>query len=408
MKNHPLFDKYLNALSDYSAFFIIKGIESLKEGGELIFITSDYWMDTTHSLGLRNYIIENGIISEIYSFKEAPIFKNVNVSLQIFKFEKNINKKKNIDVFKYSGRQEIDDAMIEALVKKESHPLFEHLITEPFKKNQPWVIADKDDLSQIEQFEISCRKTNELSGYYCLEDVCDIGNGMVSGLDKAFQIDNSIQLNQEERESTLKVIKAKDLSPFIYKNITEYIFLNEIIEESQVKEQYPNFYNSLLPFKEKLLNRYSYNRDIKFWHWVFLRNYELFKASEQKIFVPCKERISNKDYHRFTIVDGDIFPTQDVSAIIPKIGTEESIEYICAHLNSDRVFNWIKHKGIVKGNIVEFSRAPLARIPFRKIDFNNKLEKNIHDEITELVKEYRKTGESKILGMIKSKMNELY
>ena len=247
-----------------------------------------------------------------------------------------------------------------------------------------------------------------MSGYYCLEDVCDIGNGMVSGLDKAFQIDNSIQLNQEERESTLKVIKAKDLSPFIYKNITEYIFLNEIIEESQVKEQYPNFYNSLLPFKEKLLNRYSYNRDIKFWHWVFLRNYELFKASEQKIFVPCKERISNKDYHRFTIVDGDIFPTQDVSAIIPKIGTEESIEYICAHLNSDRVFNWIKHKGIVKGNIVEFSRAPLARIPFRKIDFNNKLEKNIHDEITELVKEYRKTGESKILGMIKSKMNELY
>jgi adenine-specific DNA-methyltransferase len=97
----------------------------------------------------------------------------------------------------------------------------------------------------------------------------------------------------------------------------------------------------------------------------------LFKQEQDRIFVPCKERISHKDYFRFSYVSEGIFPTQDVTAIFLKSDTRESIYYILALLNSEYVFEWLKHKGVVKGNIVEFSEKPLASIPVKRIDWEN-------------------------------------
>jgi adenine-specific DNA-methyltransferase len=101
--------------------------------------------------------------------------------------------------------------------------------------------------------------------------------------------------------------------------------------------------------------------------------------------VPCKERISNKDFFRFSIVPSGIYPTQDVTALVPKKHVRESIEYIAAYLNSKLVFNWLSTKGIIKGNIVEFSEKPIASIPFIAIDWSKENQKIIHDKITELV-----------------------
>ena len=118
----------------------------------------------------------------------------------------------------------------------------------------------------------------------------------MSGLDKAFQIYNIDNLNKNEKKHILKVVKAKDLKPYSYKNITNYIYLYNIKNEEELKTNFPNFYNHFKDFREKLNKRYSYNRDIPYWEWVFLRNFKLFSKNEKRIFVPSKERISNKNY----------------------------------------------------------------------------------------------------------------
>lgn len=56
----------------------------------------------------------------------------------------------------------------------------------------------------------------------------------------------------------------------------------------------------------------------------------LFSKPEKRIFVPCKERISNrsngrKNYFRFALVEGGIFPTQDVTAIFKKTKREKAL-----------------------------------------------------------------------------------
>jgi adenine-specific DNA-methyltransferase len=179
------------------------------------------------------------------------------------------------------------------------------------------------------------------------------------------------------------------------------------LNEEIVKIKYPNFYSHFLSYKNDLEKRYQYNKKINFWEWVFLRNFNLFSKHEKRIFVPCKERISNKNYFRFSLIDKGIYPTQDVTAIFKKDKTKESLEYILAYLNNPCIFNWLTSKGIVKGNIVEFSEKPISSIPFRAIDWNKAEEIVLHDNITNLTKKYIETRDDILLKQINSSINSL-
>lgn len=275
-----------------------------------------------------------------------------------------------------------------------------------------------DEVRQkLQILETNCIKKNQKSllnlfkegkqEFYTIGDFCDIGNGLVSGLDKAFQVNGHV-LTEDELIATINVVKAKDLKPFIIDNITKYIFISEGLSEGDFKEKYPNFYNHFQKYKSKLNKRYQYNKTINYWEWAFLRNLNLFKKKEKRIFVPCKERISNKDYFRFALVDEGVYPTQDVTAIFRKSNTKESIEYILAYLNTPIVFDWLKCNGIVKGNIVEFSEKPTSSIPFRAIDWLNENEVRLHNSISEKTKKYLKNQDKSLLDQINQLFNKLY
>ena len=54
LENNELWQKYFNSLCDYLCIFVLKSIELLKEDGELIFITPEYWINTKHAEILRS------------------------------------------------------------------------------------------------------------------------------------------------------------------------------------------------------------------------------------------------------------------------------------------------------------------------------------------------------------------
>lgn len=411
--NH-LWNKHFNSLCDYSYIFILKSIEHLKENGQLIFITPEYWLNTTHSQTLRNYMLQNGYFEEIYHFNETPIFNNVTVSIIIFKFVKSKNKNPFINLTKFYANKKLTSSLLKSLNKKEEIKFAEYIEITQFKENENWLLTSNDVKKEMINFEDKCKVNaipeqtlfaSELK-FVTIRDICDIGNGLVSGLDKAFQLNGDI-LTEKEKQNQLKVVKAKDLKPYYYENITNYIYLNEIEEEKNIIDNFPNYYNQLSKYKEKLEKRYQYNKEIPYWKWVFLRNFKLFNSDKERIFVPCKERISNKDYFRFAYAGTELFPTQDVTAIFKKENVRENIFYILSFLNNYRVFQWLLHNGIIKGNIVEFSERPIASIPFRKIDWNNKKEIKIHNEIVTLTKKYIKSHLDEDLESINKNFDKL-
>ena len=406
-ENH-LWNSYCNSLCDYSCVFMIKSIELLKENGQLIFITPEYWLNTTHSLMMRNYMLENGYFEKIFHFNETPIFEDASVSTIIFKYVKSKSKKpKNIDVVKYFLNRKLNENILENIKIKNNQDNCEHITIPQFEKDKRWLLASTETINELNIFEEHCKKEKGSNEFYTVKDICDIGNGLVSGLDKAFQVEN-IALNKEEEKQTIKVMKGKNLSPFYHGSTTKYIFTENIKDEKELKAKLPNFYKHLQEYKDDLEKRYQYNRHINYWEWVFLRNLKLFSKDTQKIFVPCKERISNKDYFRFSLVDSGIYPTQDVTAIVKKDSVKESIYYILALLNHKMVFDWLKYNGIVKGNIVEFSEKPIASIPFRRIDFSKKEEIDKHDKITQLTKEYIKTKKDSDRDKINIEISKLF
>jgi adenine-specific DNA-methyltransferase len=414
-----LWNKYCNSLCDYLSIFILKSIELLNDNGQLIFICPEYWMNTTHSVSLRNYMVANGYFEEIYHFNETPIFNKVTVSIVIFKYIKGRRKAEKIKVAKYYLNQKLSVDILNKLKARQPFADADFIEVPPFKRNERWILQTEEIQNELKTFEQNCRKVQQVNPLFALFDdeedkqefhtigeFCDIGNGLVSGLDKAFQA-NGDPLNEYEKQAIIKVIKAKDLSPYFPHKITPYIYIPEGLPAEEVREKYPHFYSHFLLFKQDLENRYQYNRKINFWEWVFLRNFNLFSKDEKRIFVPCKERISNKNYFRFSLVDKRIYPTQDVTAILRKPQTKESLEYIVAYLNNPCIFDWLKCNGIVKGNIVEFSEKPLSSIPFRPINWGKPEEVELHGHITKLTMQYIETKENTLLNKINHSINKL-
>ncbi|MGB0931432.1 MAG: Eco57I restriction-modification methylase domain-containing protein, partial [Chitinophagales bacterium] len=379
LATNPLWVQHFNSLCDYLYIFILKSIESLEENGQLIFICPEYWMNTTHSIGLRNYMVEHGYFEKIYHFNETPIFNKARVSVVIFKYVKSQKAKHtHIEVTKYYKNKPLNLAILAAIkngVPQNSD--IKHFFVKQFELNKRWLLIPEVEVLELQKFEEIC-VDSAAKKYPTIGDICEIGNGMVSGLDKAFRLQKGQIFNKIEKKHIIEVIKAAHLQPFAYTQTTKYIFVNELKKEGKLKEDFPNFYEKLQPYTEKLIQRYQYNRKIDYWQWVFLRNYKLFSSDQARIFVPGKERISNKDYFRFAYVERGIFPTQDVTALFLKEDTKESIYYVLAFLNNRRVFNWLKNKGIVKGSIVEFSEKPIASIPFKRINWADTSEVKIH------------------------------
>jgi len=419
LHTNPIWTKYFNSLCDYLYIFILKSIELLNDNGQLIFICPEYWMSTTHSISLRNYMANNGYFETIYHFNETPIFDNASVSIVIFKFVKTIKKNSNkkIKVAKFYANKKLTIETLNNLKNKIEFKDAEYLQVSQFKENERWLLQSDEICEELRILETNClKKNNDISlnlfnlenhNFNTIGDFCDIGNGLVSGLDKAFQIDENT-LNAAEKKATINVVKGKDLKPFIAEKITKYIFINEPLKESVFLDIYPNFYNHFQKYKTQLSQRYQYNRNINYWEWVFLRNLNLFSQEEKRIFVPCKERISNKNYFRFALVNKDTFPTQDVTAIFKKTSTIESIEYITAYLNNPFIFDWLKCNGIVKGSIVEFSEKPISSIPFRVIDWNSKEEVLLHNSITVLTQKYLISQKKSDLLLINESLNKLF
>lgn len=378
--------KYCTSLSDYSTAFIAKAVNDLSENGVLVFITPEYWLYTAHSQKLRNHLLENGTVDKIYHFDESKLFDDVSASLIIFRFVK--NKKSSTEILKIKNKKSLINTSLLSLLSNKNDD-FETITVSSFKENKRWALENERLSNNLDELEKSCTAYSQFGllsdEYATIKIVCDIANGMVTGLDKAFQVhlpENNLTKN--ELLHSISVAKAKQLDGIGITGITRYIFINEPITEDALREHYPNYYEHLQPYKTQLNSRYSYNDGCQYWEWSFLRNLSTISKPVPKIFVPCKERIGEKKSFRFTLVGSGVYSTQDVTALVVKDSIKESIFYIHSFLHLPIVTDWIKSRGVMRGGVAEFSEAPLASIPFKLIDWSSKEQVLLHNKITSL------------------------
>lgn len=383
VKEHHLWGTLFNSLSDYLTVFIANAVEMMKSGSELVFITPSFWLQTLHSRELRKWLLQQGAFTDIIDFGESTVFPGVSSHILIFRFQKKLKQNiTQIKRWKYCGKRKLPD-----LLNLDDTSQFEFECIPPFDTNRTWSLASASVQESADKLEAFCSyASNDLFGELetaHLGDYVRIANGMVSGLDKAFQIPDEVagKLTEHEVANTYRVLKAKDmgkLSPLRYR---EYISIKSTISEKEFQREYPHFYALLNPYRTDLEKRYSYGRDLPFWEWAFKRSESFFSSPVNKIFVPCKERLTSREFIRFSLVKGDIIATQDVTAIAPNGNINESLEYIYGFLILPMVTDWVRVRGLLKGGVAEFSERPLSEIPFRPIDWTDSFEVEMHEKI---------------------------
>jgi len=471
--------KRMNGLTDILQPFIFKSVDHLNSGGELIFITPIFWMQTLHAEPLRRFLLENGSLELILNFHEIQIFPKASLNLVIFKYLKS-KQNQPLKVINYWQKGKLKPNVLERirwlLLESSSWETFsqrdgnlEFFETHQPYNSMPWwflpcdieekltrleqacqfspkleingettrlsYLFSADDLVMLDYPVIFCKKvkfdnkiyfivprmkqlteyltkdlkppTSPLPRFVRVGDIVEIGNGMVSGLDKAFRLGPNVTLTKNENNLVIPVVKAKAIRRFYVEFLTNYFLVKpgDIPSEDILREEYPSLYEQLMPYRNALERRYQYNREIPYWEWVFIRNYNLMKTAEALICVPCKDRFDKRGFVRFALCDQGIFTTQDVTVLVKFDWVKESPEYITAFLNSKEIFNWIINKGLIRGGVAEFSEEPLKNIPFRLINWDSSSERQIHDRIKFLVQEIQKRQLEDISKI--SKINEL-
>jgi adenine-specific DNA-methyltransferase len=382
LKEDDYWKTKINGLNDLLYPFILLSIDLLENGGELIFITPTFWTSTLHAKIIRDKLANEGEITHMINFGEMKVFDKVSSNILIFRFvkTKQNNKIKVINVKSKKGitQKVINDIcnMLNGLKQGigVDNDDYESYLHQQFIDGEPWKPLPPKIEPLIKQIESSANST--------LGDFVDIGNGMVSGLDKAFQINDTQNFTEREKNFLIEVVKAKNLKKYFSDGFYYYAYLNDGIFSEEDLNTLPNIKKHLLKYKDKLTQRYSYNKDIPWWHWVFLRNKKLIE-NQYKIVVPCKERFDKRQYVRFSLVEGDYYITQDVTVLVKKNNVKEDLRYFLAILNSDLIFSWLKYRGLRRGGVLEFSEKPLSVIPIRSINWNNQEEVKLYNEIIE-------------------------
>jgi adenine-specific DNA-methyltransferase len=398
-KKQVYWRRIMNGLCDLTYAYIYHSVNFLKDNGELIFICPLFWTETLHGKHLREYLSKHGSIELLINLNEAKVFEQVSSTIIILKYVKHA-KLPYVKIVEYRSKQPVTQHVVNRLSSLirdlEIHSrepsfyiddgLYRAYLCEQFVGNEPWhpIPPTEKIVKEIETFCDVLR----------IGDIAEIGNGMVSGLDIAFRLDREElkELNERERNSLIYVYKSGTLERFIpNREPIPYIFTNHISSGKELEQSYPYFYQKLSRYRERLRQRYQYNKDIPWWHWVFLRNKGLFERYNMKIFVPSKERYDIRGYFRFALIRDEknrtFYATQDVTAICVRPETGVSIEYILGLLNSEPIQRWIMFKGFSRGGVHDFSEEPIRHIPLPRINWNNDNEAEIHRLIETVVKE---------------------
>jgi hypothetical protein len=366
--------------NDVLFYFIMRGLQLLKEGGLLGFIVARYWLESKWADRLRNYILENAKVKVILDSGNIQFFTGANVLTSIIILEKDINKESRLNnkvkIIKVKEWKENFGKLFQHILENQSKEYFEDgsislfEVSQQILTNDPWMF----DPPIIDKLKEKIRESA-----WKLGDISNIGQGMTTGLNSAFIIPTKTISEYKIEDAVLKkYVKTRDIKRYFinYRNLY-MIYTPHGIDPNNIK----NTLKYLENYKNQLKKRHPYRTGQCEWYELsVLRNKELFENSEEKIIVP-NYATSNK----FAFDNNKYYTLTDTYIITPK-EKDISLKYILGILNS-RLMNFY-YKTISKlkrDEYMEYFTRPISEIPIKKINFDDPLEKSIYDSIVKNV-----------------------
>lgn len=244
--SHELIDTYKKKFKtawkrlDISTLFFELSYLLLKDGGHICFISSNQFLKAEYGRRIRGFL--SGHVKLNIDYSKVSVFEGQATYVSIF-----LISNKGSDKINYKLIEDID-APIDGFSSFESVKFAE----------EPWDFNLNEGI-----------KAKIFDGKKPLGKVADLTYGVITGLDKAFLIENE-KANELDLEQpiTRKFVRPQNYKKYHLTNLSYTLIYpynkdNTIIPESILKKKYPNCFAYLKLFKEQLENRQDSRTTIK-------------------------------------------------------------------------------------------------------------------------------------------------
>jgi len=389
-KRGPLKRYYLRKM-DIFYFFFHLSLNIARIGGEITFITTNYYITADGAKKLRQDFKIRSIIQRLINFNELKIFESAKGQHNIVTM---LEKGFNINaIAKTAITKRIGYANSEILQKilhwQDEDTIYWGVPQKNFYE------ADENYIRMGGNIGYMRTPTQKIFGKIknnskLLRDFCNINQGLLTGVDRitAKHIKNNLinenckhqgvyVLNQEElKELNLSQKELMLIYPFYknsdikkyYCNQTPNKYVIHITRDLNIDE-YPNLRNHFYKYK-KVINARSKERGemqaaLKLGKW-----WVIFAARDKNIFLNPKIICPQRSYrNNFAYNEVDWFGSADVYFITLK-DDNTKLKYVLSLLNSKLYFFWLYFRGKRKGEMLELLYTPLSEIPIKKISLS--------------------------------------
>ena len=368
-------------LLDKYYLFVERALTLVKNSGYVGYIIPHKFMLIETGTNLRKVISNNKCVKKIIHFKSNQVFKGKSTYTCIIILSK--NKHKNFEI---------------GFVDKLSEFIYNHYVdlkeyNIDFLTEKPWVFMSDEIVKSLDKIKRKCKPLNNFA---------DIFVGLQTSNDSIYIIkkensDKNYIYFKDFKGIARKVEKTilkkciYDVKLEKYKEVISnryIIYPYEVVNNrarvyniKDIRERYPECFKYLCDYREILDKRSIRNRDETNWH-QFGRSQSLTKfTGKQHLIWPVLSTESNYVYDNegITFTGGGNGPYYGLEM---KAGIEESIFYIQAVLNHDFIEAIVKNKASTfRGDYYSHGKQFIQDLPVRKIDFSNKIEKELHDNI---------------------------
>lgn len=247
----PLQAKWQETFSTYASrgdvycFFYERGIELLRKGGTLVYITSNKWMRAGYGKNLRELFIRKARIDEILDFGGVLVFNSATVDTCTLRLSKNEPKKKFPSSYMRSTFA-FDCSLAEFAESNSS------TFKLPSDASESWAV-----LSSSRQ---AIRQQVGSQGVPIVRWDVEIGYGIKSGFNEAFylsaeQRERLISEDPASEELIVKLIRGREVEGYRINWEDTYQLIIKFGAHEYLEDRYPAVYRHLRQFEEQLKAR---------------------------------------------------------------------------------------------------------------------------------------------------------
>ncbi len=365
------YSPYYVGKMDIWYMFACYGIDLLKPNGYLAFIATNNWVTNSGASCLRNKIISETRILEMYDFSSVFVFDTASIQTMIMMFQKD----EKSDNYSFAYAQLLEHANLQDAESLLSESTSNNIIRIQPKvarenlQNKFLRFSNQDDLlSRIEnksdfflsQDEVSqgivpnpdivnSRNIKYLSTELIQEYNISVGSPVF-----VLPMNYPLTLTDLEEDYVKPVYEPAELQKFhIGEPTLKILYLTS--QNSSDDRDIPNLKNHLWKFHQIMeKRRENIEGRLKYYQLHWPRNIENF-AEGEKILVPRK-----------CILPSFCFTTKEAFVLMAcnVIRTNRvDMRYLSGLLNSKLICFWLRHRGKMQGANFQLDKEPLQQIP---------------------------------------------